>query len=130
MPAMRPNGDRIADVLACAQVIADRFARHSVDTLKNTPDAVKATFYDVIVMGEAMRDLVANRDSLGSKIADDSEIVKANPQIPWADWIGMRDMVTHQYFRTAPEIIWRDHESGELGKLIACCKAWLERDPS
>ena len=36
---------------------------HTIDTLKNTPDAVKATFYDVIVMGEAMRDLVAKRDS-------------------------------------------------------------------
>ena len=89
---------------------------------------MKATFYDVIVMGEAMRDLVAMRDSSGNKIADDSEIVKANPHIPWEDWVGMRDMVAHQYFRAAPEIIWRDHESGELGKLIVCCKAWLERE--
>jgi uncharacterized protein with HEPN domain len=127
MPAMRPDEDRIADVLSCAQAIANRFARHTVDMLKNTPDAVKATFYDVIVMGEAMRDLVAKIDSSGNKISDDSEIVKANPHVPWADWIGMRDMVTHQYFRAAPEIIWRDHESGELGKLIACCKTWLER---
>jgi uncharacterized protein with HEPN domain len=127
MSAMRPSGGRIADVLSCAQAIADRFAHHTIDTLKNTPDAVKATFYDVIVMGEAMCDLVAKRDSSGNKISGDSEIVKANPHVPWADWIGMRDMVTHQYFRAAPEIIWRDHESGELGKLIACCKTWLER---
>jgi uncharacterized protein with HEPN domain len=125
---MRPDADRIADVLACAQAIADRFARHSIDTLRSTPDAVKATFYDVIVMGEALRDLVARRDVPGNTLADDSEIVKAHPQIPWAGWIGMRDLVTHQYFRAAPEMIWRDHENGELGKLIACCKAWLERD--
>jgi uncharacterized protein with HEPN domain len=129
MSAMRPDAARVIDILECAQAIVDRFAHHSFETLKSTPDAVKATFYDVIVIGAAMRDLVAKKDSSGNRIEDDSEIVKANPEIPWVAWIGMRDMVTHQYYRAAPEIVWRDYEGGEITRLIECCKAWVEADP-
>jgi len=123
---MRVDASRIADILDCAQAIAERLSRHSLETLMETPDAVKATFYDIIVMGEAMRDLVARKDSWGAKIGEDARIVRDNPHVPWASWVGMRDMVTHQYFRAAPELVWRDYESGELQKLIDCCATWRE----
>ena len=123
---MRPDAARVADILDCAKALAERFARHDPTSLMGTPDAVKATFYDVIVMGEAMRDLVVRKNQWGEKIGEDAPIVRDNPQIPWTGWVGMRDMVTHQYFRAAPELVWRDHKSGELGKLIDCCEVWLK----
>ena len=123
---MRLDASRVADILDSARAIADRFSRHSFETLVAAPDAVKATFYDIIVMGEAMRDLVARRDQWGEKIGEDAAIVQDNPHVPWAGWVGMRDMVTHQYFRAAPELVWRDYESGELQKLIDCCAGWRE----
>ena len=122
---MRLDASRIADILDCARAVAERFSRHSLDSLTETPDAVKATFYDIIVMGEAMRDLVARKDSW-VKTGEDAPIVRDNPHIPWSSWIGMRDMVTHQYFRAAPELVWRDYESGELQRLIDCCALWLK----
>ena len=124
---MRPDEDRVRDVLKAAMAIADRLAAHTLETLKKDSDAIKATFYDVIVLGEAMRGLVAKKDGSEERIGEDSEIVKANPDIPWIDWIGMRDVVTHQYFRTEATIVWRDYETGELKKLIECCEAWLAR---
>jgi uncharacterized protein with HEPN domain len=63
----------------------------------------------VIVIGEAIRDLVAKRNPSGETIGEDASIVKAHPEIPWVDWIGMRDMVTHPYDRAAPEMLWRDY---------------------
>ena len=124
---MRPDDDRIVDILDGAQSITDRFRHHSLDSISKTPDAIKATFYDVIIIGEAMRELVGRKDKQGQKIKEDAPIVTANPEIPWEDWIGMRDIVTHQYFRAAPEIVWRDYEAGELEKLTICCRDWLDK---
>jgi uncharacterized protein with HEPN domain len=121
---MRHDVDRISDILESARSIVGRLKQFTLETLPD--DYLKASFYDVIVIGEAIRELVARKDSAGRKITNDAPIVEANPEIPWLDWIGMRDMVTHQYFRAAPEVIWRDYEIGEFEKLIACCEAWLK----
>ncbi len=42
-------------------------------------------------------------------------------------WGGMRDMATHQYYRAVPEMLWRDHASGEVNLLLDCCRVWLGR---
>jgi uncharacterized protein with HEPN domain len=123
---MRRDDDRVADILAAAAAIHERFVRLTLAELHNRPDAVKATFYDVVVIGEAIRDLLGRRDAAGNAIEADAAIVVAHPDIPWSGWVGMRDMVTHQYFRAAPEIVWRDYQAGELDRLIACCRIWLE----
>lgn len=125
---MRPDASRVADIRDCARAIADRFRAHTLDTLLASPDAVKATFYDVIIIGEAMRELVVRRDPSGKPVGENAPIVQAHPEIPWADWIGFRDMVTHQYFRAAPEIVWRDYEDGALQELLDCCQAWLNQE--
>ena len=122
---MRSDADRVADILDCAKAIAERLACRTLETFSASPDAVKATFFDVIVIGEAMRELVARKDGFAQKAAEDAPIVRLYPMIPWTGWIGMRDMVTHQYFRAAPEIVWRDYEDGEIQKLIDCCHEWL-----
>jgi uncharacterized protein with HEPN domain len=121
---MRHDVDRIRDILKSARSIIERLRQFTLKTLPD--DCIKASFYDVIVIGEAIRELVARKEPAGQKITSDAPIVEANPEIPWLDWIGMRDMVTHQYFRAAPEVIWRDYEIGEFERLIACCEAWLK----
>jgi uncharacterized protein with HEPN domain len=123
---MLSDASRIADVVESAQAIVERLGRHTFESFASSADAVKATFYDLTIIGEALRDLVARREPSGSKVGEDAPIVNAHPEIPWTDWIGMRDVVTHQYYRTAPEIIWRDYEDGAVERLLACCQAWLD----
>ena len=124
---MRSEAARVADIVDAAQAITDRLGRHTLASFATSADAVKATFYDVTIIGEAIRDLVAKRAPSGAQIGEDAAIVAANPDIPWVDWIRLRDMVTHQYYRLAPEIIWRDFEAGEIGRLLECGKGWLDQ---
>ena len=122
---MRSEANRVADIAAAAQAITDRLGRHTPASFAASTDSVKATFYDLTIIGEAIRDLVAKRDPSGAKIGEDAAIVTANPDIPWVDWVRLRDIVTHQYYRLAPEIVWRDYEAGEIGRLLECCRVWL-----
>ena len=124
---MRHDDERVADILDAARAVHARLSDHSLETLRAARDAIKATFFDVIVIGEAVRDLVAKRDAAGKVSGDDSPFVQAYPQIPWLAWVGMRDMVTHQYFRAAPDLVWRDYQAGEFSRLVECCANWLER---
>ena len=121
------SDDRIEDILRCARDIKDRFdAIYDIDDL--SADEIKATFFDIVVIGEAMRALVAKKERDGSISGKNHEIVLANTQIPWGLWIGMRDFVTHQYFRASPGVIWKDYKSGTLQDLIDCCSEWIGKD--
>lgn len=54
----------------------------------------RAIMYDLIVIGEAVRNL--------------SENIKAKyNQIPWSDIISLRNRLTHEYFQIDIDVIWK-----------------------
>jgi uncharacterized protein with HEPN domain len=60
----------------------------------DSPIVADAVVYNLLVIGEAVKDL--------------GEDVRAKePTIPWSDIAGMRDLLTHEYFRVDPRIVER-----------------------
>lgn len=60
----------------------------------DSPIVADAVVYNLLVIGEAVKNL--------------GEDVRAKePTIPWSDIAGMRDLLTHEYFRVDPRIVER-----------------------
>ena len=58
------------------------------------------------------------------------EIREQFPTIPWADMVGMRNFVTHAYFRVNQETVWKTVTVviPELLPSIICCLSELEEE--
>lgn len=69
--------------------------------------------YSLVIIGEAVRGL-------------DPQIIERNPEIPWRDITGMRNLLTHEYFRVS-EVIVRAVLDEPLSLLRGACEAELER---
>lgn len=75
--------------------------------------AYSAILYDIMVIGEAVKALGA-------------EIRERNPTTPWMEIAGMRDVLTHHYYRIKPSVI-RDTLDEALDHLRQVCKQEIER---
>lgn len=60
---------------------------------RSNREKVYSTIYLLVKIGEAVKSMP---DSIKSK----------HPQIPWHDISGMRDVLTHAYFKTDLERVW------------------------
>lgn len=116
---MRDDGQRLADIVEAAKAVVN-YVRSAPAGESAAPQLIDATFFNVIVIGEAVRMLLASEDR-----TEDAEIIRAHPELPWRDWVGMRNMVTHQYHRRDWRIVWRDVEAGAFDELIKACERWL-----
>ena len=60
------------------------------------------------------------------------EIRKRFPAVPWADMVGMRNFVTHAYFRVDRETVWKTITVviPDLLPSINCCLNELEQEQS
>ena len=60
------------------------------------------------------------------------EIRKRFPTVPWADMVGMRNFVTHAYFRVDRETVWKTITVviPDLLPSINCCLNELEQEQS
>jgi uncharacterized protein with HEPN domain len=36
-----------------------------------------------------------------------ASIVTAHPEVDWRGWVGLRNVLTHGYYRRDPPVIWR-----------------------
>jgi uncharacterized protein with HEPN domain len=63
-------------------------------TLEGIPveTSMDAILYRIIVIGEAVRALSGS-------------VKERAPDFPWSDIVGMRDVLTHVYFRTDPQVV-------------------------
>jgi uncharacterized protein with HEPN domain len=92
--ARRPE-EYLADILEAAKVIRGYTRKGKQAFLRDamTRDAVIAR---ILQIGEAVKAAQAGGIDLEARA----------PEIPWRQIAGMRDLLSHQYWRTDPEILW------------------------
>jgi uncharacterized protein with HEPN domain len=78
---------RLRDILAAIEAIRDHLAGGEFD--RKTSDAV---LYNLVVIGEA-----------AARIGEEAR--QRAPEIPWTKIVGLRNLVTHEYFRVDLEVI-------------------------
>ena len=80
--------ERLTDILDAITAIR----QHSTLAGVPTGTSMDAILYRLIVIGEAVRAL------------SQSEKERV-PDFPWSDIVGMRDVLTHEYFRTDKQVV-------------------------
>jgi uncharacterized protein with HEPN domain len=103
----RPEELRLRDILGAIETIRAHLARGEFD--RRTSDAV---LYNLVVIGEA-----------AARIGDETRDRAA--EIPWTRIVGLRNLVTHEYFRVDLEVI-QDIVDVSLNPLETTVKRLLE----
>lgn len=94
----------LQDAIACCEAIAgyaQGLDRAAFEADRRTLDAV---LRNLEVLGEAVRNMPAT-------------VRDANPQVPWAKIVGMRNILTHAYFAVDNDIVW-DVVANHVGPLL------------
>jgi len=101
---MRRDDERLIDIRDAAQA-ARRFAKgRKAEDVATDELLAAALIQQLTVIGEA-----AGRVSLERQ----AEL----PELPWREMIGMRNLVTHDYWQVDPTIMWRT-VTRDLRKLL------------
>lgn len=114
----RASAARLRDILE--HVDSVRVAERRLGRALDEQDAelaqvcLHAILYGLVVIGEAVRGL-------------EPEVRDRQPGIPWRDIAGMRNMLTHEYFRVSADLVARVLDE-PLAQLATACRAELERD--
>jgi uncharacterized protein with HEPN domain len=104
---VRNDAQRLADVLAAADAIADHLERGGL-TDRLVFDAVRVRLIEI---GEAVK-------------AIDPAVLAAEPDVPWQDVAGMRNHLAHRYFDTDHAIVATvEHD---LPPLVAAARRLLD----
>ena len=94
----------LQDAIACGEAIAgyrQGLDRAAFEADRRTYDAV---LRNLEVLGEAVRNVPA-------------AVRDANPQVPWAKIVGMRNILIHAYFAVDKDIVW-DVVANHVGPLL------------
>ncbi|MGD0090265.1 MAG: DUF86 domain-containing protein [Planctomycetota bacterium] len=94
----------VQDSIACCEAIGgytQGLDRAAFEADRRTYDAV---LRNLEVLGEAVRNVLGT-------------IRAANPQVPWAKIVGMRNILTHAYFAVDNDIVW-DVVANGAGQLL------------
>ena len=105
---MRNDAQRLADMLAAADAIADHLERGGL-TDGLVFDAVRVRLIEI---GEAVR-------------AIDPAVLAAEPDVPWQDVAGMRNHLAHRYFDTDHAIV-AATVGHDLPPLVAAARRLLD----
>jgi uncharacterized protein with HEPN domain len=106
---MRDPKHRLEDIRRAILDIYTFVADLDQDSFLKTPVDDRKTFRAVTAclqeVGEAVKTLP-------------DEVTRRHPEIPWRLIAGMRDHITHEYFRVDAAVLWATIESGELEALF------------
>jgi uncharacterized protein with HEPN domain len=103
----RAADERLADIAEAINRIRGYVGELESASI-DSPVVADAVVYNLLVVGEAVKAL--------------GEDVRArDPQIPWSDIAGMRDLLAHEYFRVDPRIVERTVRKNlvELDRAVA-----------
>ena len=84
---------RIEDILSSINRIKDYTAGLSSSNFLEDQLVVDAVLRNFSIIGEAVRYIPEN-------------VQAENPQVPWAQIKGMRNIIVHEYFGVSLEILW------------------------
>ena len=88
----RDSQERLADITEALEKIEDYVGGSLDDPDVADPMVLDAVLFNLMVIGEAAKSV--------------EEDIKANVSgVPWSDYAGLRDVITHQYFRMQKQII-------------------------
>jgi uncharacterized protein with HEPN domain len=108
---MRDNREKLRDILEAIERI-DRYAVQGRQAFEQN-ELIQTWFIQHLqIIGEAARALSA-------------DIREQNPEVPWSQMIGMRNVLTHNYFEIDLDVVWSVVER-ELPKLKPQIEAILQ----
>ncbi|MEO0407746.1 MAG: DUF86 domain-containing protein [Cyanobacteria bacterium P01_A01_bin.135] len=81
-------------MLAAISAIEEFTSEMTVEAFQGDYRTVGAVLYNLAVIGEAVRGIPL-------------EVQASNPDIPWEDMRGMRNIVIHEYFQVSTIIVWQ-----------------------
>lgn len=91
----RRSAECIADMLDAVAAIR-AYTRSGKRAFMRSAMARDAVIARIIQLGEAVK---------GAQAAG-LELEKLAPGVPWSQIAGMRDILSHQYWRTDPQVVW------------------------
>lgn len=94
----RKPDERIDDIELCCEKILRYTAGLDRDRLAENDETTDAVLRNIEVIGEATKNLP---DDIGARM----------PVIDWRKIAGMRDILSHAYYRVDPSIVWDVVES-------------------
>jgi uncharacterized protein with HEPN domain len=86
--------NRVRDVLAAIAEIQQFTSGLTFEEFQEDRKTVRAVLYNLAIIGEAVRSIPP-------------EVEDLQPEIPWLDVRGMRNIVIHEYFQVDLSIIWQ-----------------------
>ncbi len=105
----RDEVSRLQDIQDALELIQS-YAARAGDFSEERDDQLlqDAVLFRLAVIGEAVKNLPA--DTIGKA-----------PEIEWSAWAGLRDVISHSYFRVNMEIIWEtvDQDVPKLALAVA-----------
>lgn len=107
----RHDSERLADILEAINAIRAHLRRGNLDD-GLVFDAVRARLIEI---GEAVKNT-------------SPAVLAGEPEIPWQDVAGMRDLLAHRYFDTAPAIV-QGTVDYDLPALETAIRRLAARDP-
>lgn len=108
---MRSDLERLQDIWQGINLIAE-YTVSGKQSFAQNQLIQSGVLYQIIIIGEAAGDLSADLRS-------------RHPEIPWRQIIGMRNLVSHEYFRVDLEVVWLVVER-DLPKLKLTVEAILQ----
>ena len=86
--------NRIRDVLAAISEIREFTNKITFEEFQDDRKTIRAVLYNPAIIGEAVRNIPPETETL-------------HPEILWDDVRGMRNIVIHEYFQVNLSIIWQ-----------------------
>lgn len=86
--------NRVRDVLDAIAEIREFTNEMTFEGFQHDQKTIKAVLYNFAIIGEAVRSIPPDVEAL-------------DPEIPWDDVRGMRNIVIHEYFQVNLSIIWQ-----------------------
>lgn len=90
---MRNHLLSIKDILDSIESIEEFLHEMPLEEFRTDKKTISAVRDQMMVIGEAVKNVPEN-------------IRRDNPQIPWKDIAGMRDVLIHSYFKTDPDMLY------------------------
>ena len=114
---MRGHEERLRDILTAIDDIGDFLSgmteQEFLEIESQDRRTYRATLACLIALGEAVKALPP-------------DIGRRHPEIDWRGFAGLRDVITHRYFRVELDAVWRT-VTAELPELRAAAQEELER---